>query len=180
MNNQIVSKTRTTQLLRVLKIVAWVAFVGYLIQAGAMLLSFGVSFVNPDASADIYKGLDLQDLRDYSVGHYGIQVGFRMIIALLKASVAFLVIKAIGQLDIDHPFKIEIADLLEQISFVLLATWAIGVAHVAYSKWLAKFTDEFYGTVISIEFIFMAGLVFIIAQIFKRGVEIQNENELTV
>jgi hypothetical protein len=30
------------------------------------------------------------------------------------------------------------------------------------------------------EFLFMAGLVFIISPIFKRGVELQSENELTV
>ncbi|MBN2635649.1 MAG: DUF2975 domain-containing protein [Prolixibacteraceae bacterium] len=29
-------------------------------------------------------------------------------------------------------------------------------------------------------FLFMAGLVFVISQIFKRGVEIQSENDLTV
>jgi hypothetical protein len=30
------------------------------------------------------------------------------------------------------------------------------------------------------EFLFLAGIVFVIAQIFKRGIEIQTENELTV
>ncbi len=32
----------------------------------------------------------------------------------------------------------------------------------------------------SSEFLFMAGIIFIIALIFKRGVEIQSENELTI
>lgn len=31
-----------------------------------------------------------------------------------------------------------------------------------------------------IEFLFMAGIIFIIAQVFKRGLEIQTENELTI
>lgn len=30
------------------------------------------------------------------------------------------------------------------------------------------------------EYFFMAGIVYIISQIFKRGVELQEENELTV
>lgn len=32
----------------------------------------------------------------------------------------------------------------------------------------------------SAEFVFMAGVVFVMSQIFKKGVEIQTENELTV
>ena len=41
-------------------------------------------------------------------------------------------------------------------------------------------TGELHGNWISGEFIFMVGLVFIISQVFKRGVEIQAENDLTV
>jgi hypothetical protein len=34
--------------------------------------------------------------------------------------------------------------------------------------------------VVSGETLFLAGVVFVIAQIFKKGVEIQSENELTI
>jgi len=43
-----------------------------------------------------------------------------------------------------------------------------------------KTTGEAPESIEAGEILFMAGLVFVIAQIFKRGVEMQAENELTV
>ena len=41
-------------------------------------------------------------------------------------------------------------------------------------------TGQLYGSLLSGEFIFMVGLVYIMAWIFRRGVEIQSENDLTI
>jgi hypothetical protein len=49
-----------------------------------------------------------------------------------------------------------------------------------YTASLFKLTGELFGTYITGEFVFMAGLIFVISQIFRRGVEIQSENDLTV
>ncbi|RYY11044.1 MAG: DUF2975 domain-containing protein, partial [Chitinophagaceae bacterium] len=49
-----------------------------------------------------------------------------------------------------------------------------------YTSWLLKKTGQLYGSLLSGEFIFMVGLVYIISKIFKRGVEIQTENDLTI
>jgi hypothetical protein len=74
----------------------------------------------------------------------------------------------------------EVANTLERISYVLFGTWIVGMLSSAYSAWLMKTTGETFVNYVSGEFIFVAGLVFIISQVFKRGVEIQSENELTV
>ena len=49
-------KTRTGQILTVMPILAWVAFVGYLLEAGAVLVSYGVSVVNPEVATNLYRG----------------------------------------------------------------------------------------------------------------------------
>ena len=63
---------------------------------------------------------------------------------------------------------------------IFVVSALIGVLNNAYMRWLTKTTGEFYERGTTEEFMFMAGLVFIISQVFRRGVEIQSENELTV
>ena len=79
-----------------------------------------------------------------------------------------------------NPFKIEVARIIQRIGYVLLGTWFIAMLSNAHTGWLLKKKGALHGDWVAGEFIFMAGLVFIISQVFKRGVEIQSENDLTV
>jgi len=168
-------QTRTQQVLTVMHILAWVAFVGFAIEAGAILISYLVSCFNPDGTKTIYKGLNLYTLREYNFWHYTLRISFLVLLAGLKSHVWYLVIKTLSHLKLSNPFKMETAMKLEKISYTLFTTWLVGIVSSAHTAWLV--TGQDYG---SGEFIFMAGLVFIISQVFKRGVEIQSENELTV
>jgi hypothetical protein len=172
--------TRTEQILMVLKIVSWVALIGYLIEAGSMIFSYAQSTVNPEAAKNLYKGLNLYQLRQYNFWHYTLTVSFMVSISILKSSVWSLVVKTLSKIKLANPFTIDVAQKLEQISYVLFGTWLVGMLSHAHSRWLEKLTGEDFGGWVSGEFVFMAGLVFIISQIFKRGIEIQSENELTV
>jgi len=174
------AKTRTQQILTVMHILAWVAFIGFMIEAGATLVSYSVSSVNPDAARNLYKGLNLYNLRQFNFWHYTLTVSFMVALSCMKAFVSFLVIKTLSKVNLMNPFKMEVARILERISHVLLGAWAIAVLSNVHTGWLLKTTGELQGDWVGGEFIFMAGLVFVIAQVFKRGVEIQSENELTV
>lgn len=173
-------KAQTVQILTVMRILAWVAAVGFLIEAGAILVSFAVSCINPDAAGNLYKGFDLYNLRQFNFWYYVGSVSFLVALPAMKSFVWFLVIKVLSKINLMNPFKMEVAQILEKISYVLFGTWLVGMLSSAYAHWLLKITGELHGESVSGEFIFMAGLVFIISQIFKRGVEIQSENELTV
>ena len=175
-----IAQTRTQQVLTVMNILAWVAFVGFAIEGGAILISYLVSIVNPETAENIYKGKDLYTLREYNFWHYTLRVSFLVLLAGLKSHVWYLVIKTLSHLKLSNPFKMETAVKLEKISYTLFTTWLVGMVSSAHTAWLVKVTDQVYGDYVSGEFIFMAGLVFIISQVFKRGVEIQSENELTV
>ena len=174
------TKTRTEVILIVMNILAWVTFIGLMIEAGAILISYGVSCVNPEAAKDLYKGLNLYNLSQFSFWYYSLSVSFMVALSCMKAYVAFLVIKTLSKVNLKNPFTIEVARILERISYVLLGTWIVAVLNNAYTGWLLKRTGELQGDWVTVEFIFMAGLVFIISQVFKRGVEIQSENDLTV
>lgn len=50
----------------------------------------------------------------------------------------------------------------------------------AHHQWMRQNGLPIPENWISGEFIFLAGVIFIIAQIFKKGIELQSENELTI
>jgi hypothetical protein len=161
-------------------ILAWVAFVAFLIEAGAILVSYSISCVNPEAAKNLYRGLDLYNLRLFNFWHYTLTVSLMVAFTGMKAFIAFLAVQTLSKVNIANPFKIEVAIILERISYILFGTWFIAMLGNAHTGWLLKQTGELHGNWISGDFIFIAGLVFIISQIFRRGVEIQSENELTV
>ena len=173
-------QTKTEQLLKVMLILAWVACVGFMVEAGAILCSFAVSCVNPEAAKNLYKGLNLFELRQFSLAHYTLSVFFLVVLPVMKSLVALQVIRILSKFNLQHPFTKEVAGRLEIISYMALGTWVVTMLSNIYTAWLRKMTGKPYGDWLSGEFIFMVALVFIMAQVFKRGVEIQSENDLTV
>ncbi len=172
--------TRTKQILTVMHVLTWIAFIGLMIEAGAILISFGVSCFNSQASKDLYQGLSMHSLREYNFWHYTVAVSMKVALIGMKGYVLFMVIKALSKVKLMNPFTVEIAQILEKMSYVLFGAWILALINNGYSDWLVKRTGILHAEWSTGEFIFMAGIVFIIAQVFKRGVEIQSENDLTV
>ncbi len=174
------TKTRTEGVLTVLHILAWVAFVGFMIEAGGLLVSYGISCFYPDSAKGLYKGLDLYDLRQFNFWHYTLSISLSVVLSLLNAYVFFLAIKVLSKVNMTTPFTIEVASLLQQIAVFLMIRWLFAIAKNAHTAWLQEATGKLHGNWVATEFVFVAGLVFLISQVFKRGVEIQSENDLTV
>lgn len=172
--------TRTAMVLSVMPFIVWLTCFGFVIKGGSILISYFVSYNHQVAAKNLYMGLNLYELRQYSFLYYSISVSFLVAIPAMKAWVCFLVAKTLSKFNLNNPFTMEVAIKLEQISYVALFTWVVTMLSNTYTSWLMKTTGKMYGNMLSGEFIFMAGLVFVIAQVFKRGVEIQTENELTV
>lgn len=177
-------RTSTKQILTFMNIVFWVVFIGLLIKTGAFLFSFGATLLNPQAAKNFYDGLDLSGLRAYSFRHYINLVSLLVFLSGLKAYMAYLVIRIFSTINFQHPFSTDVASRIEKISYIALGTGFLTVIAVGYSKWLVKVgvlsfdvLRELGG---SAEFIFLAGIIFMIAQVFKRGIELQSENELTI
>lgn len=173
-------KQKTQQVLTVMLILAWVVFVGFMIEAGAILFSYGVSYVNPVAAKDLYRGLNLYNLRQLNFAYYTLAVSFLAALSIMKSWIFFLVIKILTKFSLQNPFTVEVAGRLEKISYVAFGIWLVTMLSNAYTGWLLKKTGELHGNWLSGEFIFMVGLVFIISKVFRRGVEIQSENDLTI
>ncbi|MBY0432727.1 MAG: DUF2975 domain-containing protein [Cyclobacteriaceae bacterium] len=175
-------KTRTQTILTVMHVLAWIAFIGLAIEAGAILTSYGVSWVHPLAAKDLYRGMDLYDLSKYDFWLYTQMVSYIVALLVIKAYAIYLLIKIMMKVKLQSPFTAKTASRLETISYVLLGGAIISIICNAETRWLQKrmqFDIRWIGENVG-EFLFMAGFVFILSQVFKRGVELQSENELTV
>ena len=178
-------KASAKQILTILHVVCWVVFIGLLINAGAIPFSYGISLFIPEGANNLYKGLDLSALKRFSIWYYTCIVSFLVVLPGLKAYLFYLVIRIFSKIDFDHPFSPPAAALILKISQVALGTGILGIIADGYGRWLDKNDLASVDTLRqywsgSTEFLLLAGIIFVIAQIFQRGVEIQSENELTI
>lgn len=164
-----------------MNVVFWIVFIGLCIQTGAILISFIVSlFVNPEGAKNLYLGLNLSHLYSFDKRHYVSVVSLIIALTALKAYIAYLVVKIFLRFNFAKPFNATASSLISQISHVALGTGVVAFLATGYTKWLMKKGVAVPISWESSEFLFLAGIIFIIAQVFRKGIEIQSENELTV
>ncbi len=186
---------KTHQILDILKFIFWVVFIGLLVKAGAILFTFTLSTWNPEAAKNLYLDLDLFKLRTTDIRAF-IGVGSLLItVAILQAYIAYLVIKITTIGNLRHPFTEAIAVLLSKISHLALICGIISIIADQYCQRLVKkgfYADLTLGGQRAIEkveidltwsgqeFLFLAAIIFIIAKVFQKGIELQTENDLTI
>ena len=174
-------KTRTERILQILNFIAYLAMIGFSIECGSQLAAFIVSFKNPELASRFYHASSrLFALRQQDPGAFIFTMVIIILILAVKVNIWIQVIKLLSRLKIQAPFSRDVARRLEVIAYQLLGVWIIGVGGELYMNSVPNFTPEPNGAVVGGEFLFIAGIVYIVSQIFKRGIEIQEENQLTV
>lgn len=167
-----------------LLIVAWLIFVGLCIEAGALIVNFFFTFYKPEFLQNLYQKLDLSEMYANSkLVFFGIY-GFILFIAILKAVLFYIVINLMHKMDLSAPFSPFVS---RQISLLSYYTICIGflsyigrqiAENINHYGFVPDNLNQFWAD--SEAFILMGAVLYIIATIFKKGVELQNENDLTV
>ncbi|MBL7925738.1 MAG: DUF2975 domain-containing protein [Bacteroidia bacterium] len=167
-----------------LQIVAWIIFIGLCIEAGGLLVNFVFSIYNPDMISRLYNKLNLMAMYQQSAFAFYAVYSFILIIAILKAILFYLVIILLLRLDLAKPFSDFVA---KQIMLISYYTLVIGLLSYMARHYAGNLQHQGIETAVlntywadSQAFILMAAVVYIIATIFKTGITIQNENDLTV
>lgn len=175
-------KIRTEHILTFLKIVAWLAFVGYGIKAGSQAVALVAIFIDPSWAEKVYEVNPLLlKLRQYNAQYFVNAMSLLVFLLAFKAHIWYLVIQLLSKLRLKTPFSKDIAKRLEKIAFELLGIWLVNIMGMAYLQWLEKTTGEQLGDLgVGDEFLLIAAIVYIVSQIFKRGIELKEENELTI
>ena len=167
-----------------LHIVAWVIFVGLCIEAGGLIVNFIFSMFKPEFVQNLYQKLDLTEMfKESKWAFFGIY-GFMLSISILKAFLFYIVIRLMHKMDLTKPFDTFVSNQILKISYYTLSIGlfsfiarqiAINLMHHGF---VTDSLNQFW--VDSQAFILMGAVIYIIATIFKKGVDIQKENDLTV
>lgn len=171
-------------ILKALNVVSWIVFIGLSIEAGALLFNFILTLFKPIAANNIYKGLNLSALYELNFSQYIGVMSFAIVLSLMKAYLFYLVVKIFMKLNLVKPFNVEIAKLIERISFEAFSIAIVSIIAHQYTKRLIQSGNELDNVGQywddTAAFMMMAAIIFVISQIFKKGIELQNENDLTV
>ena len=178
-------KNSTRVILSILHVVSWIIFIGLCIKTGTIIISAIVSLAgNPVAAKNLYLGLDLSGMYNFSIEHYVSVVSLIAVVTAMKAHMFYVVPKVFPKINLVHPFSVEVSKLISRISYIAMMIGIFMLIGNGYCEWLIKrganlpHLDAYLGA--GGEFLLFAGVIFIIAQVFKKGIEIQSENELTI
>ena len=177
-------KITTKQMLKMLYILSWIIFIGLCIEAGSFIFNAIFTTAISPRNASYFR---LADLYGYDSGYFLVVLLMMTIVAVLEALIFYLIVKILrdNKLDLAQPFNKEVGRLIFRISYLSFGTGLFSSWGVKYTEWLAnkgvKMPDIEYLRLGGADvWLFMGITLYVIAHIFKRGIEIQTENDLTV
>jgi hypothetical protein len=181
-------KPSTKLILKILHVLSWVIFVGLCIEAGGFIFNvFFTMTLNPADARHLWRDIDLSGLYAYDHGFFLVEAIHITMVVVMKAILFYLVIKILHdkKLDLAQPFSKEVGRFIFNVSYMALFIGVLSWWGDSYTSWLMSKgvtmpdiqTLRLGGADV---WLFMGVTLYIIAQIFKRGIEIQTENELTV
>jgi hypothetical protein len=182
-------KITTNQILKVLQILSWIIFLGLCIEAGGIAVNTIITlFINLPGVENFWEGSDhLAGLYRFDSGYFLVITLIMTIVAVLKAIIFYLIVKLFAKknLNFSRPFSAELMHFISKLSYLALGIGLFSYYGFKYFVWLTKQgvkTADLQSLHIAGAdvWLFMAVILFVIAQIVKRGIEIQNENDLTV
>jgi len=172
---------KTKQIFSLMSVVSWVVFIGYCIKAGAIaFVSVLCFFTNAESTKYLYMGLDLSILYTFNKYIFISLVLLLVVITSLKAYIFYLLILIFKKIDLNRPFQDGVVNIIYKICKISLFIAIVGIFANPYQSWLQSkviFTPIDFATS---EYVFMAGVVYVVATLFKRAIDIQTENDLTI
>lgn len=173
-----------------LTVLAWIIFIGLCIDSGGLIVNAVISlFINPLASANYWGGINLYELHKFNQSYFITIISLLIIVSILKSIMFYLLVNILHKkkLNLSLPFNEMLGKYIFNISYL-----AFGIGFFSY--WgknvlyhLNKISDGVLTLPIqAIKFegadvwLFMSIILLIFANIFKKGIKLQSENELTV
>lgn len=167
-----------------LHIVAWIIFVGLCIEAGGLIVNFIFSLFKPEIVQNLYQNLDLGEMyKDSKLAFFGIY-SLIIFVSVLKALLFYTVIRLMHNMDLAKPFNTFVSNQILQISYYTLSIGLFSfiarqiTKKLMHNGFVINNLNQFWAD--SQAFILMGAVIYIIAIIFKKGVDLQSENDLTV
>lgn len=181
-------KITTNHILKVLQLLSWIIFIGLCIEAGGIFFNACYAFfINSGKAFSFLEGIDLSSLYNFDSGYFLVLALIMTIISTFKAILFYLIVKLFTEkkLNLSQPFSKILRQFILKFSYLTLAIGIFCNFGYNYTLWFEK-QGIILDNLLLIRFagsdvwFFMTVVLFVIAQLVKKGIEIQNENDLTI
>lgn len=173
---------------KVLNIVAWIIFIGLAIDTGGYLTNtLWVLLGNTTIASNFWNYINLSNLYQYDFGFFICLTVLITTISLLKTILFYLTVAIFHKkkFNLENPFNKTIRDFIFNFAFIALAIGLFSYAGKSFCYWLINHglkmpnleSMKLGGSDV---WLFMGVTLLIVAKIFKKGIELQSENDLTI
>lgn len=176
--------TRDNFILKAIQAICWIIFLGYCTQAGAILFNYAFSLFRPIATQNLYLGLDLSAMYAQHPLLYTVVMLLLIGLSAGKAYVFLTTIRLFKAIHLQAPFHEGVATIIMKITGY---TFSIGMLTLIAEKLAERlYTRGFaMGDAVAIcvdgsGYLITSAILFVIALIFRKGIALQKENELTI
>ena len=181
---------RTDFVFKVQNVLSWIIFIGLCVESGSLIVNAINSILfNPIAASRFLNGVNLYDLYKFNQSHFITFVSLLIIVSVLKSILFYLIVSLFHKkkLNLTSPFNEVLGQYIFKLAYVVLGIGIFTYWGNSFSNWLKIISNaailpeaqniKFEGAGI---WLFMGNILIIVALIFKRGIELQSENDLTV
>jgi hypothetical protein len=173
---------------KLLQLASWILFIGLAIDAGGYLSNtLYTLLVNPACAAGFWGYLDISPLYNDNFTFFCCFAFLLVVISLLKTVLFYHTVKVFHEkkVNLSKPFNETLTTYLFRFAFIALSIGLCCYAGKSFSAWLtnqgvAMPPLEAVKMGGSDVWLFMGITLLVVAQLFKKGIEIQTENDLTV
>lgn len=179
---------KTDYLLKALHIISWIIFIGVSIDAGGVLTNaVYIIFFNPSFANRFWARLDLSQVYAFNQTSFVTLTILMSIVTMLKATLFYIIVKIFHdkKINLSNPFTEGIGRYISNIAYLALG---IGL----FSLWGAELSQSLVNQQVKLPQIqdlqiggadvwfFMGFTLLVFAKIFKKGIDLQSEINLTV
>lgn len=181
-------KIESKHILTTVNIIAWVIFIGLCIESGGIIFNaFYTLFINPVGAKNFWMKADLSAVFNLDKGYFIVVIVLMSIVSVLKALMFYMIIKLFHNpnFQFTQPFNRTLDKFISNLAYLSFGIGLFSIWGNRYCDWLSL-KEIYMPSMQSLRmaggdvWLFMCAILFVIALIVKRGVEIQTENELTV
>ena len=181
---------RTDFAFKSVNVVSWIIFIGLCIETGGLIVNAIISlFINPMASSRFWGNRNLYELYQFNQSYFVTIIVLLIIVSTLKSTLFYLIVNLFHKkkLNLNNPFNEQFGRYIFQLGYLATGIGIFSWWGNNFSKWLKMIgktvlTQSFEN--IKFEgadvWLFMAIILLIFGMIFKKGIELQSENDLTV
>lgn len=177
-------KSKNPVLFKVMQVLCWIVFIGCTVQTGIILFSLIFSLIKPAYTNRLMYGADLLSLRNYDVTYYIIMYSLLTILCGLRALMFYFVLNLFLKINLVNPFSEKVGAIIKNIGAMALL---VGLLAKVMGGTMQKLANDGVNLNLLAEntshgsdYLFFAGILFVISMVFAKGIELQSENELTI